>query len=363
MQKIRMIKEDAGMYIYATHKRREDVLQNLYSGMNKSKTQLNYLDSVYVYPKSLVTRNLVSKAKDRFNITQIRKKDKADKLILSTKHIEDLFVFDHYAKIYKYERAKLLEIYNYVLNNWDTINASSFTYWKPPKASITDWRNAVKTFSDENDMIIALNRGSNLEYFLDTNNPVELEYKQFLDSQDKHILSYITEENNTELQSLWKSRNKVFTEEAFINLVNNDNRANHNDFTRIQEMLNSSDEANKEIGATLLSNFSWAGNEDLLMFLLFKHIDWLRYSKSYNGASFKAIKSLYKNYRHSTSSHATLIKKLFEDGKLTSAGLKEFLEDKAKDLNNTYHVSNQFFSFTIDSINLPKEYNEIRSKL
>lgn len=358
-----MVYLDGGIYIYGSNKRREEVLDNLYSGMNKAKTKLNYLDSVYVYPRSLVTRDQINKAKDRFNITQTRKKDSADKLVLSTKHIENLFMFDHYARVSKYDRAKLLEIYDYVINNWDILNSNSSSYWRPAKATILDWRNAIETFSDEKDTVIALSSGSNIDYFLSTSNPIEHEYRQFLDSPDKNVLSYITEENNTELQSLWKSRNKVFTEDAFISLVNNDNKATYEDFTRIRQMLTSTSDPDKEMGATLLSNFSWSDNEDLLMFLLFKHIDWLRYSKAYNGASFKAIKALYKDYRHSTSSHATLIKKLFEAGKLTSVGLKEFLEDKAKDLNNTYYVSNQFFSFTIDSINLPKEYDEIRSQL
>lgn len=362
MQKIRMVHLNSGNYIYGTDKRREEVLENLYSGMNKSKTKLKYLDSVYVYPKSLVTRDLVNKAKERFNITQTRKKDTADKLVLSTKHIEKLFFFDQYPRISMYDRAKLLEIYEYVLNNWDILSPNKTSYWKPAKATIIEWRNAIETFSSKENTIIAISGSTNLDYFLSSVNPVEQEYSEFLSSPDK-ILSYITEENNTELQSLWKKRNKVFTEDAFINLVNNDNKATYEDFIRIKQMLKSNNDPDKEMGATLLSNFSWSDNEDLLMLLLFKHIDFLRYSKAYNSASFKAIKALYKDYNHHTSSHATLIKKLFEKGKLTSEGLKEFLEDKAKELNNSYFVSNQFFSFTIDSINLPKEYDEIRSKL
>ena len=306
-----MVYLDSGIYIYGSNKGREKVLENLYSGMNKAKTKLNYLDSVYVYPKSLVTRDLVNKAKDRFNKV----------------------LTDHYKLKGKESTGE-----DVIIDIW----YDKFGRWAK---------------------MIFIKDGSEIEYFLDTNNPIEHEYRQFLDSPDKNILSYITEENNTELQSLWKSRNKVFTEDAFISLINDDNKATYEDFIRIQQMLTSTSEPDREIGATLLSNFSWSDNEDLLMFLLFKHIDWLRYSKAYNGASFKAIKALYKDYRHSTSSHATLIKKLFEKSKLTSAGLKEFLEDKAKDLNNTYYISNQFFSFTIDSINLPKEYDEIRSQL
>jgi len=362
MRKIRMVHLNSGNYIYGTDKRREEVLDNLYSGMNKSKTKLKYLDSVYVYPKSLVTRDLVNKAKERFNITQTRKKDTADKIVLSTKHIEDLFFFDHYHRVSIYDRAKLLEIYEYVLNNWDIVSGSQTSYWRPAKATIMEWRNAIEVFSNEEDTMIAIGTPTNLDYFLSSVNPIEQEYSEFLSSSDK-ILSYITEENNAELQSLWKKRNKVFTEDAFINLVNNDNKANYEDFIRIRQMLKSNNDSDKEMGATLLSNFSWSNNEDLLMLLLFKHIDFLRYSKAYSSASFKAIKKLYRDYTHHTSSHATLIKKLFEKGKLTSEGLKEFLEDKAKELNNTYYVSNQFFSFTIDSINLPKEYDEIRSKL
>jgi hypothetical protein len=238
-------------------------------------------------------------------------------------------------------------------------------YWTTPLDEIKEERNGIASYSSVSDTEIAVRVSSYLNDFLDQNNPEEQKHLLVLNSLNNwsspnSIKGFITEKNNKILQNLWKNRKNILTEEAFINLVSKDNVATYDDFVNIQKLMSGSDD-DKELAMSLLCGYSWGNCEDLLLFLWYKHQDWMRYNKVYSSAGFKAIKKKVRSYNVHTN--AGLLKNLLDNSKLTPKGLKIFMEDKINEINNNWSVTHNTYKITIDGLTLPEEYNEIRSKL
>ena len=368
MKKIRLVNETGGVYVHISHKPEEDVFSNFLNGINNVRTVLKKPDSVYFYPNSTVTRDHISKAKEDFKITQTRKVDSADKVVISLKYLQSLFEFDPYSRIFVVNRADLLDAFDYIIDNYETLCVNyklKHRYWTTPLDEIKDQRNLIVQYSSVSDTEIATRTTSYLNDFLDENNPEEKKHLDLFNSlgswsNPNLVKGYITEKNNKILQSLWKNRRNVLTEEAFISLVSQDNVATYDDFVNIQKLMKGSDD-DKELAMSTLSGYSWEKHEDLLLFLWYKHSDWMRYSKVYSAASFKAIKKKVRSYNVHTN--AGLLKGLLDNNTLTPKGLKVFMEDKVDEINNNWSVTHSTYKITIDGLTLPEEYNEIRSKL
>jgi len=368
MKKILLIKDNRGTYVHISHKSEEDVFSNLLNGINSVRTVLKKPDSVYFYSNSIVTRDHISKAKEDFKITQTRKADSADKLVISFKYLQSLFEFDPYSRYCLVNRADLLDAFDYIIDNYETLCLNyklKHRYWTTPLDEIKEERNGIASYSSVSDTEIAVRVSSYLNDFLDQNNPEEQKHLLVLNSLNNwsspnSIKGFITEKNNKILQNLWKNRKNILTEEAFINLVSKDNVATYDDFVNIQKLMSGSDD-DKELAMSLLCGYSWGNCEDLLLFLWYKHQDWMRYNKVYSSAGFKAIKKKVRSYNVHTN--AGLLKNLLDNSKLTPKGLKIFMEDKINEINNNWSVTHNTYKITIDGLTLPEEYNEIRSKL
>ena len=94
MEKVWKITRISGEEVYIFDKSIADSVNTFVEGVGNANAKLKKKDSIYVMPKSMVTRDDVNYLKDNFQITQKRKNGIYSKTVLSKKYIESLFTYD-----------------------------------------------------------------------------------------------------------------------------------------------------------------------------------------------------------------------------------------------------------------------------
>ena len=365
MKKVRLISSDKGSYAYVVNSVPTDAFNSFLDKIGSHKTKLKKSNSIYVYPKSLVTRDLINEVKAKYNVTQTRNPDKADKLVISSDFIKKLFKYPAaYATIGKIlNRKDFLRAIDIILEDWEVRTAN--TYYNNRKDRILAAQLFVKSYSSIKDEFIIFDSDNydlidNVISGLNAN--VANEESKLYQSLTKETYStYVYEPDYKTLSVLFQKRNKVFTENQFHNLINKDNCIDLETYQKIAIMLKGG-YPDRELALSLISSYNWDKNLDLLGVLYLENEDAMRDTKAYASSAFRVIKQKLRDLE--TYSHASLIQNLYKKNLLTPIGLNEVIESHVKNLNKVYMVTQGgAFTITPDSINLTPELNEIRSKL
>lgn len=372
MKLIKHVKLNGFTELYATSDSQYTLTVKFSKSLKDLKTTIRKADKVYVYPKSKVTRDHMSAYKDDLKVTQIRNRDKADKLVYSEAYVKKLFKrLDYDLRMYFLPREHTLKVYNYIIDNPNSIlvtNKSSIYYRrgfnKEDLEAIINLRNAIETFSKPVDSTLAIS--SNDDYLLnlmwakdDLSDQGLIELLKE-GSHPSRIETIMSVEDYNDLQYIWKNRNRLVLEETAIQKLTKSNPITLDTLESIERMLKGSDQ-DRVLALSLMANTDFSKNIDMLVYLWYRYQDSIRYANGFNSAMFKHIKTQLTNLN--VYSVGDILKDLKNKNQLTPEGLGLFLDLKAQELNNTYYVTNGLLKFNRDSLILPEEYNEIRSQL
>lgn len=365
MRKVRLISGSKGCYAYVVSSVPKEASDSFLEKINSYRTVLKKSDSIYVYPKSLITRDLINEVKIKYDVTKTRNINKADKIVLSTPYIKSLFNYPSNGRgVGKVlNRKDILRAIDLILENWEIRTANN--YYGYPKEKVLSAQMLIKAYSSIQDESIIFD-GDNYSlvnsiiYTLDRNNNNE-ETELYISLIAESYSSYVTSSDYKILSELFKKRNKVFTENQFHNLISKDNCIDIETYQKISAMLKGGD-PDKELALTLMSNYNWSKNLDLLGVLWLNNEDAIRGTKAYVSSAFKVVKNQLRDLE--TYSYASLIQNLCKKNLLTPIGLEEVVRSHVENLNKVYMVTQGgAFTLTTDNIKLTPELNEIRSQL
>jgi hypothetical protein len=349
-------------YVYVlTYNQEEELVKKFADKVSKYKVSIKENDSVYVLPKSSVTRNHLSVLKDDLNIKQIRKQNKADKIIFSTGLIKS---FVQYKKSIEVVNLKhYINFLSHCIDEYDTIkqNHSLSYYSLPPLAELYDEVKTLKDLSIDTEFI---GNPTNSHIIISNSNNLNKSFKEaeaLMCQSQKYYYLFMQEKEYDNLQNLWKNRKKIVLEDAVISLVSKDNKVTLEAVESIGKMLSGSD-ADKELGVSTLCSLDFSGKVDILCYLFYKYGDSIRYTKSYSSAAMKHLKNIIQS--RTLYSVTNIVNRLHFTNELTPDGLKLFLNQIAEEINKQYIVSNlETFVIEPKNITLNKKFDEIRSKL
>lgn len=360
MQKAKLVTLHDATEVYVTKTEPDDTVSNFIEKIESSKVILKKLDNIYVYPKSMVTRDIVNEVKSKYNVNQVRKTDTADKFVISSKYIKDLMRESPW-RSKKVNRHDFLTAADLVIDQWDSTKNQWHT---SSKEAITNWRNAVMNFTSHTDTEVIV--GDNITYgvscHLDTSNDYEKALKESLEQYDsERCRTLISPSDYKILQGLFQKRNKVFSEKQFNDLVTSNNPADLEAFNSISHMFDSSKD-DKELAVTLMSSYNWDKSIDLLGIIWKKYGDRIRECKAYKSSAFKIIKKTVRNM--SVYSWGTLATYLDQKHYITPQALEIIVNEHVKDLNMSYMVNQgNVFKIQPEGIKLTDKLDEIRSQL
>lgn len=363
MQKVKLIDDGKSSWAHIITKRKQEVINTFVEGVTTAKTQLKKGHNVYVMPQSLITRDDMGYLKDNMSICLKRKNSTYDRIILSKKYINKLVTDDWGIAIHVVDRAAMLDMLEYVIDNYDSITLSlkstAGNIWWRSIGDLEDFKyllNSVKTNSTVTDTRIGFYKGtlnplclSNLDF---SAHPILKAYHDTIEYTKGHL----TEENYKEFQSIWKQRNKVVTEEYVKTLVSSDNPMTLETVESMDKMLRGTTE-DAELAVVTISKMDYRNNLDLLYYLVSKHENKIMWTKAMNSAGCKDLKAAIKEMPWARPDN--LLENLREKGKLSKEGLKLFLSQIAESVSKSYEIVG--LSVDPDSFKLKKEFNEIRS--
>ena len=363
MEKVWKVTRISGEEVYIFDKSIKDSVNTFVEGVGNANAKLRKKDSIYVMPKSMVTRDDVNYLKDNFQITQKRKNGIYSKTVLSKKYIESLFTYDRrsYNVI---SRNIAIETLNYVIDNYTAIEKDARKNKDPFGYSGLDDLENYK-----------LSLQTIYKYSTVANDNLMLPYEQihfprvrrFSDPATINILAkyfdnlkyksdFISKSNYEELQVYWKSRKYIVTEDAVKDLITGQNYVDENSFKAICKMLSGTTD-DVELGVITMASTNFSKNKDVLAYILLNNQNSINYSKAINSANCRIIKSDFRNFTY--ASIESTLKKLSEEGNLTAWGYEIFLKHIAKDISNRYKLLN--LTINPEDIKLPEEYDKVRS--
>ena len=363
MEKVWKITRISGEEVYIFDKSIADSVNTFVEGVGNANAKLKKKDSIYVMPKSMVTRDDVNYLKDNFQITQKRKNGIYSKTVLSKKYIESLFTYDRstYAVV---SRNLAIELLNYVIDNYTAIqkdagiNKSSFGY--SGLDDLEDYKSGLQTIykystvANENIMIT-----HDIMHFprpTRFSDPATINILARYFDAFKYKSDFISKTNYEELQVYWKSRKYIVTEDAVKDLITGQNYVDENSFNAICKMLSGTTD-DVELGVITMANTNFSKNKDVLAYILLNNQNSIKYSKAVNSANCRIIKSDFRKFTY--ASIESTLKKLSEKGNLTAWGCEIFLKHIAKDISNRYKLLN--LTINPEDIKLPEQYDKVRS--
>jgi hypothetical protein len=360
MQKTKLVTFHEAWEVYVTKTDPNDTVSNFIEKIESSKVKLKKLDNIYVYPKSMVTRDIVNEVKSKYKVSQVRKIETADKFVLSSKYIRNL-MFELSYRSNKVNRHDFLTAADLVIDQWDATQSNWYT---ASKETIINWRNAVLNFTSHADteIIVGDNICFGVSSHLDDSDEYEAALKESLETSSRQkCRTGVRAEGYKILQSLFQKRNKVFSEKQFSDLVTSSNPADLEAFNSICSMFDSS-KADKELAVTLMSSYSWDKSIDLLGIIWKKYGDSIRECKAYKSSAFKIIKKTVSDM--AVYSWGSLTTYLDQEHYITPQALEIIVNEHVKDLNRSYMVTQgNVFTIQPQAIKLTDKLDEIRSQL
>lgn len=360
MVKAKLISLTSGIDVYTSKHYIEEAVSEFIKKIESAKTKIRKLDNIYIYSKSKVTRDIVNEVKTTYRVKQTRSSNKADKFVLSSYYIKSLFVADAYSKTIV-DRQSFLEAADIIVNNWDIISSKNTSWYSLGREDIVCWRNAVENFSTAADKDIMFRGNNRLLFISDYLDPTDSEQARIIENlrRTRTVRSWVDVEGYNTLTTLFKKRNKVFTEKQFTNLVTQNNPIDFESYEKIMNMLNGSSD-DIELSITLMASYNWDNHLDLLGVIATKHGDKIKMSRAYSSSGFKLLKSIIQSIN--TYSWGGLTGYLQERNLLTKVGINEIIKYHVEALNNVYMVTQGgVFKINPEAITLKPELNEIRS--
>tara|TARA_R110000744_G_scaffold323334_1_gene429213 strand:- start:666 stop:1925 length:1260 start_codon:yes stop_codon:yes gene_type:complete len=300
--------------------------------MNATKDYLLHnINNVYRSPNLTLSRDKLASLKVDCKFNVIRDRDKADMIIISSKTISKMTTGNYRSDINCKKINTILKSYVTQFEDFENINF------------INHIIETIDLFNDEDMLTIDSNWHQNEENAC-------LDYKIYRkmtdDITDAYDSSrgngYITFINDNDVFNFLMSNNNKLVLDTHINklCVEDSVSLTKEDFERLEQLLISNDEDNKNVAQTIMANCNVEESKTVLCLLFAFYSENMKGTKVWNHVNFKYLKKIYIPYVNMTMSSW---------GGIYDALVKEMCNDKCLNMWSTKYITSKMFESVIQN--------------
>lgn len=277
---------------------------------DKADIDPNTLGKLYFTKSASVPRYKVREVKDKYNLSVIRDPRKADTIVISKNEVKDNI--QHSWGAYMYPRNGVKEVLEKLYDASPTLSNNVSMRYASYHIELLKNKDLIKD---------AIDKVNNL--------PESIDYISFsYGCRDKFdriatglncIISHmsnvkIIEPAAYEGMMSYKGKN-VITDSALQSILGSSGME-HENYVFIDQLLNSNDPGNIELGLTLMANCNFEESQHYLLILLGDHYNRHRYVKYCHSVAFKSLMDFMDFNRYSSVTLDTILEKADSVGKL-----------------------------------------------
>ena len=317
-------------------------MNSLFVGLKEH--DLSAVKSLYRFPKLNISRDKVAILADKYKLSVIRDKDKADLLVISNGFIENLCIYEYLRiiepstffyyvqkgkKLYTQDMYDKLMLLKAQVNDNDTmlkiVFGTSYTYNLQKLSGYTEYQDMISNCQSSYHAI--LNDKSTYDYLLN--------------NKDRLIFDSVL--------------NSAATEDSVV--------LDPEMYNSIVALLSSSNAEDVNMGLTLMSNCNIEKSKGYLAVLFTFYSENMKRGTLWNTVNFKSLKVIYDteiavSYFRSEEVYSKLVKRLISKNVLTLELTNIVAKEMFKFIFQQTHYFNEdsVFEVSSDSIKLKSEY-------
>jgi hypothetical protein len=311
--------KDSWAYVYFGKMDERSIQHKIFSDvgikMTSSEIEPSTLGKIFFTKSANVPRYKVREVKDKYNLAVVRDSSKADTIVISKNEIQENV--QHSWGAYLYHRNTVKEVLEALYASPALPSIPRLRY-NAYHSEIINNKELVKTALDKLDTI-----------------PADVEYISFsYGCRDKfdaisNGMGYSVEHKaNVKIiepavydgMLQYKGKN-VITDSALQSILGS-SEMEHENYVFIDQLLNSHDPGNIELGLTLMANCNFEESQHYLLILLGDHYNKHRHVKYCHSVAFKSLIDFMDFNRYSSVTIDRILEKADSIGKLTDDIIK-----------------------------------------
>jgi hypothetical protein len=301
-------------------------------GIKTDKLDPSTLGKIFFTKSASVPRYKVREVKDKYNLSVIRDSRKADTIVISKNEIKENI--QHSWGAYFYHRNTVKEVMETLLASPSTAFGNTRFRYNSYHHDLLHNKEIVKSGLDKlNDLpadieYISFSYGCRDKFDVVSNTlGFKLDHKANVKTIDPSVYD-----------SMMQYRGKNVITDSALQSILGSSAMEHENYLFIDQLLNSSDPGNIELGLTLMANCNFEESQHYLLILLGDHYPKHRYVKYCHSVAFKSLLDFMDFNRYSSVTLDRILEKADSTGKLTDdikdLVLKRATEDIQRSVRN-----------------------------
>lgn len=318
-----------------------------------SEVDTDKLGKMFFSKSATVPRYKIREVKDKYNLSVVRDSTKADTIVISKNEIAANISYSWGQYIYK--REDVTKVLESCLSPTLTSNTLKLMRSYRYSSSIV---NAIDNKEEVQKAVDAI-KGlpADIEYIA-----YSYGYKDKFDAiadalgyTDTRINSNIHVVDEAVIDNLRNYADKNLITDAALQSILGSSDMEHENYVFIDQLLNSSDPGNIELGLTLMANCNFEGSQHYLLILLGDHFSKHRYNKYCHSVAFKSLIDFMNFNKYSNVTLDNILDKADSMGKLTD-DIKTLVFERA--MEEFHHSFKRYKWIKVKGIEIVKPEND-----
>ena len=311
------------------------------------------LGKMFFSKTATVPRYKIREVKDKYNLSVVRDSTKADTIVISKNEV--MGNLSHSWGQYIYERENVEKVLEACLS--ETLTGNTLKLMRPYRysSSVVNVVDNKEEVQKAVDAIKAL--PADVQY-------ISLSYgcKDRFDSvadalgyTDIEIKSNIYTVEQAVVDNLRNYADKTLITDSALQSILGSSDMEHENYVFIDQLLNSSDPGNIELGLTLMANCNFEGSQHYLLILLGDHFSKHRYNKYCHSVAFKSLLDFMSFDKYRSVNLDDILNKADSMGKLTD-DIKTLVFERA--MEEFHHSFKRYKWIKVKGIEIVKPQND-----